>query len=50
MSPKKRTTGKLRSLKRSAVSAAKADKVKGGAEPVNGKPRPVEPINGLRRG
>ncbi len=48
MTPKKRMTGKLRSLKRPQVSAAKAGKVKGGAVPINGKPKPVDPINGQR--
>lgn len=48
MAPKKRMTGKLRSLKRPSVSAAKAGKVKGGIDPINGKPKPVEPINGRR--
>lgn len=48
MSPKKRMTGKLRSLKRPAVSATKAGKVKGGAAPINDKPRPVDPINGRK--
>ena len=49
MTPKKRMTGKLRSLKRPAVNAAKAGKVKGGAGPINGKPKPLDPVNGLRR-
>lgn len=49
MSPKQRKTGKLRSLKRPSVSPAKAGRVKGGVEPINGGPAKVSPINDLRK-